>query len=350
MWLQIASAGLKTKSHCGSEQHLRVFKCYKPKHNKYNFRFKGIHIMKKSIICSLLFLLLANCAENQILENSDDAVKISTNIFDGEDVSLNVYPWQVSLRDRFNRHFCGGSLIRHDVVLTAAHCVDGKRSIQIYGGGSLGSGQSRDLMKLPDVKKIIPHYKFKSDFLGNDLAVIVLSESVDFYENQRIETVEIHSGLNLMDDLLKSSDSSFTATGWGATDFSDSPSQLQMVKLSYAREFDIEAAYIEIGDEGEEFEGDEEENAREELRFENAVVSGSIIGLVDRSDEWQANVCFGDSGGPLVFENEKGDPILIGVASFIFGNCGIISFYNGLSHQMDWIELSIKQGRGFKKF
>lgn len=47
----------------------------------------------------------------------------------GCDVSARSYPWQVSLRF-YNRtvgrwiHFCGGSLIHPQWVLTAAHCVE----------------------------------------------------------------------------------------------------------------------------------------------------------------------------------------------------------------------------------
>ena len=38
----------------------------------------------------------------------------------------NKLQWIVSLRDDSGFHFCGGTLIREDVILTAAHCVKKK--------------------------------------------------------------------------------------------------------------------------------------------------------------------------------------------------------------------------------
>ena len=35
------------------------------------------------------------------------------------------FPYQISLRNRYNRHFCGGSILNHQWILTAAHCVYG---------------------------------------------------------------------------------------------------------------------------------------------------------------------------------------------------------------------------------
>lgn len=45
-------------------------------------------------------------------------------VINGEDASPHSWPWQISLRNSRGGHICGGSLIRPDWVLTAAHCVD----------------------------------------------------------------------------------------------------------------------------------------------------------------------------------------------------------------------------------
>ena len=45
-----------------------------------------------------------------------------SRVVNGQDASPHSWPWQISLRVR-GRHICGGSLIRPDWILTAAHCV-----------------------------------------------------------------------------------------------------------------------------------------------------------------------------------------------------------------------------------
>ena len=47
----------------------------------------------------------------------------SNKIVNGEEADAFQTPWMVSLQDDTGFHFCGGSLIQPDVVLTAAHCT-----------------------------------------------------------------------------------------------------------------------------------------------------------------------------------------------------------------------------------
>ena len=44
-------------------------------------------------------------------------------IVGGSKTTIESVPYQVSLR-YFNNHICGGSIISHSWVLTAAHCLD----------------------------------------------------------------------------------------------------------------------------------------------------------------------------------------------------------------------------------
>ena len=46
-----------------------------------------------------------------------------SRVVNGQDASPHSWPWQISLRVH-GRHICGGSLIRDDWIVTAAHCVD----------------------------------------------------------------------------------------------------------------------------------------------------------------------------------------------------------------------------------
>ena len=49
----------------------------------------------------------------------------------GKDAKAHSWPWMVSLRYN-GRHICGGSLIKVNWVVTAAHCVERDRQIGSY--------------------------------------------------------------------------------------------------------------------------------------------------------------------------------------------------------------------------
>lgn len=304
--------------------------------------------MKKMIFCTLFTLMFIGCSDSQELPSFESEANVSAKIVNGDDVSLKEHPWQVSLRTRFGSHFCGGALIKADVVLTAAHCVDSGRGFYVYGGGRTGSGQSHDLERLPAVKGVVYHPEYSQESFGSDIAVVVLREPVNFERIPNIKTIEMYESESLREDLLNTLEGDLIATGWGRTDFSNSPRQLQVVELTYARDEDIEEAWDRIElDADEEAEEPTEEELEEwrlwEERFWNVVHEANIIGVVN--EEKLANTCFGDSGGPLVYTDTDGQTHLMGLTSFGFGECGNISFFTGFGHHMDWINSTIESLR-----
>lgn len=50
------------------------------------------------------------------------ALNANQRIVNGENAVPGSWPWQVSLQDTSGFHFCGGSLISPNWVVTAAHC------------------------------------------------------------------------------------------------------------------------------------------------------------------------------------------------------------------------------------
>lgn len=95
----------------------------------------------------------------------------------GELAKKKEFPYIVSLKYN-NKHFCGGSLISKNHVLTAAHCVtyffdERKYAMEFI---SVEAGMIRQgTGKTYNVKRISYHPKYKSIAFQNDLAVVHVS-------------------------------------------------------------------------------------------------------------------------------------------------------------------------------
>lgn len=107
-----------------------------------------------------------------------------TRIVNGEEAAPHSWPWQVSLRVKNGRkrsHICGGSLIRRNWIITAAHCV---RSYPYPDGYSVvvGMHKKRGPPKEGgqefDVKTLYRHKGFTMQNLMHDVAVLELKGSV----------------------------------------------------------------------------------------------------------------------------------------------------------------------------
>merc|ERR1719507_3006651 len=130
----------------------------------------------------------------------------------GEEAGLTDAPWQVSLRNFVSgiSHFCGGTIISPEWVLTAAHCLDGLTPIQY----EVMAGQHN--IHLPDiheevrrVKAGIIHPNYTWNDKEFDIGLVKLSSALrlsDYIQAIELNTVREPEAGTLCQ-----------ATGWGVT-------------------------------------------------------------------------------------------------------------------------------------
>merc|ERR1719410_2926913 len=137
-------------------------------------------------------------------------------IIGGGNSDKGEYPYAVSLKGR-GGHFCGGSLIARDVVLSAAHCGQNGNYNVVVGRHSRNAWYEGE--EIP-VYAEVPHPSYRSSRTDNDFALIFLARKA----RADLELVRLNrdGGAPNAGDVL-------TTMGWGDTIASQSQSQLSVV-------------------------------------------------------------------------------------------------------------------------
>ncbi|NXO47620.1 TRY1 protein, partial [Aramus guarauna] len=217
-------------------------------------------------------------------------------IVGGYTCAENSVPYQVSLNAGY--HFCGGSLINSQWVLSAAHCF--KRSIQVQLGKH-NLALSESTQQLIQSSKVLRHPGFNSASLDNDIMLIKLAKPAQL--NQAVQTVPLPtSSVTTGTECLIS--------GWGNTfnSVNPYPDTLQCLKAPVLSNKECNSAYPgEITD--------------------NMICVGFMEGGKDS--------CQGDSGGPVVCNGQ-----LQGIVSWGYGCAqkGRPGVYTEVYNYVSWIE------------
>uniref|UniRef100_I3J5C5 chymotrypsin n=1 Tax=Oreochromis niloticus TaxID=8128 RepID=I3J5C5_ORENI len=94
-------------------------------------------------------------------------------IVNGEEAVPHSWPWQVSLQDYTGFHFCGGSLINENWVVTAAHCTI-RTSDRVILGEHDRSSSAENIQTLAP-GKVFRHPNYNSYTINNDITLIKLA-------------------------------------------------------------------------------------------------------------------------------------------------------------------------------
>ncbi len=252
----------------------------------------------------VLLALVALVAGTPINQTVDDLIRMEGRIVGGEETTIKVIPYQVSLRIN-GHHTCGGSIISKDWILTAAHCAGGAaKNYQVHAGSTyVDNGGS-----LHRVQKIITHESYGANHKGipvNDISLFHLAEPLHLDDTRKTVALNQAAASSLVGKYG-------LITGWGATRESSSnlPRVLRKVSVPIVSIKSCRDAYRSLGQ----------------------IPDGQICAGIEKGGK---DSCQGDSGGPFVVNGK-----LVGIVSWGKG-CATPHYpgvYTEVSHYREWIK------------
>uniref|UniRef100_A0A672PYJ7 Anionic trypsin-1-like n=1 Tax=Sinocyclocheilus grahami TaxID=75366 RepID=A0A672PYJ7_SINGR len=262
------------------------------------------------------------------LSHSSDA-PLNTRIVGGVNTPDGSWPWQASLH-RSGYHFCGGSLINNEWVLTAAHCLPGvsASSLRVYLGRRTQQGVNANEISR-NVRTIIVHSSYNSNTNNNDIALLRLSSTVTF--NNYIRPV----CLAAQNSVFPSGTSSWI-TGWGDVQSGGTNTCKPINSYMHLLQKSLINCLVN------------------NVQCNTLLGSGSVTSNMMCAGLTQGgkDTCQGDSGGPMVSQQCTAW-IQSGITSWGYGcaNPNSPGVYTSVSRYQNWITNNIGQNLpGFVTF
>jgi secreted trypsin-like serine protease len=278
----------------------------------------------------------------------------SGRILFGTEARPGAYPFQVGvIRDESS--LCGGSLIRDNWVLTAAHCVtviqDGKAAVAAPGSFDIYVG-SNQLVKGDRIKvvEVYRHPDYLPAFTDNDVALLKLARAPQgvSYDKIRIVTAANEASLSAPGTRMR-------IIGWGKTEEGKittnmRESSVQMVDRATCNNNIVTSRLTVVLGELSRLRlaRDKLEEFLDKIgRYAGPLVTDSMIcaGVPNPTSDQSlvTDTCNGDSGGPLFTQASDGVWTQVGIVSWGEG-CGqpkLHGVYTRLAKFANWVNSTI---------
>lgn len=241
---------------------------------------------------------LLNMGKNQVVAEENQGGRI----VGGEPAARGDHKYQVALflNTPQGSFFCGGNMLSENYVLTAAHCVPGLNSVDIYAGAiNIRQQEPEQQRRNVPGSDVTAHSGYNPNTLLNDLAMIHVRNGFTFGPHiDRVALPSLSSTGDLVDTLA-------TTSGWGrpsdgSSQISDTLNRVQTSVIS---------------------------NAQCASTYGNIITPSHVC----LSGAGGRGSCNGDSGGPTVASLGGNNQVLIGVVSFGAAAGCAIGFPHGYS-------------------
>ncbi|NXY08798.1 ACRO protein, partial [Pteruthius melanotis] len=216
----------------------------------------------------------------------------TTRVVGGTNALPGAWPWMVSIQHPWVpdlRHLCGGSLIRPQWVLTAAHCFDkfNKISMVYVVIGATQLTQPGLGAQVRNVKQLLVHQDYNPDNMSYDIALLELDHPVQC--SRYIQLACVPDATVRVSELQNC-----WVAGWGST-------TRRAIKASdHLQEAKVHLIDLKLCNSSFWYRG--------EIHIHN-LCAGYPQGNID--------TCQGDSGGPLMCQDKNAEYWwVIGVTSW----------------------------------